>query len=80
MGLFAFWMQKFVSVRCHVLERVCVRVCVRACLLARARAVRDVWSCLLGGVARTDAILSSPHDSSDVNTKQAGHRLKKINK
>lgn len=37
------------------------------------RAVRDVWSCLLGGVARTDTILSSPHDNSDVNTKQARH-------
>lgn len=57
---------------------VCAFVCVCVCVLKRASAVRHVWSCLLGGVARTEAlVLSSPHDSPNVNTKQAGHQIKK---
>lgn len=50
-------------------------MCACAFVPTGARAVRDVWSCLLGGVARTDTISSFLHDSSNVNTKQAGHHF-----
>lgn len=70
--LFAFWMQKFVCKVVFWSEPVCTCVCVRA---DWSLSGQHVWSCLLGGVTRTDTLFSSPHDSYDVNSKQAGDHL-----